>query len=176
MIEERTEDQGAQDEVAPDFTHFGVVLERKPRKVFIPTLPHKYFFELRAPDAKGLAEIDAARYEFHADGVTIDEDGNAVGAEFVGSINAWNHLLAKCYAQITDFCLPYTKDDSEAGEVRFKAANEGRNSHNRNVYESLSPALAHYLEGALDWAAGESGGAREAFEALLNSSPSLVAD
>jgi hypothetical protein len=164
--------------VTPDFAHFGVVLERRPRKVFIPTLPEKYFVELRAPDAKGAAEIDAAAYEFQSDGVRFDDEGNPAGPErFIGGIDAWGQFLAKCYAQVVDFNLPNVDADGrEAGFVTYKRANEGRNSHNRNVYESLSPALMNYLIGAMDWAAGESSDAREAFEALFRQSPSLVAD
>lgn len=175
-IEETADETAA--EVTPDFAHFGVVLERKPRKIFIPTLPEKYFVIVRAPDARGAAEIEAAAYEFQADGVRFDDEGNAVGPEkFIGGINPWGQFLAKCYAQIVDFSLPQVDGDGrEVGVVAFKRANDGRNSHNRSVYESLSPALMNYLIGAMDWVAGETGEAREAFEVLFRQSPSLVAE
>lgn len=168
---------GEQQPTPPDFAHFGVVIERRPRKVFIPGLPEKFFFVLRAPNAKGIAEIEAAQYRFEPSGVTMDEEGNAVGAKFAGAIDGWGHFLARCYAQVVDFCLPYVNEaGAQAGEVRYKATAQGRNSHNEAVYESLSPALADYLLGAMAWVAGESGGAREAFDELFASSPSLVAD
>jgi len=171
MAEEKERDQ--EQDAKPDFAAFGVVVERRPVKFPLPGSDGEFFVEVRAPDAKGAARIDSAGFEFRADAVALDEDsGEPLGATFAGTPDAWNRFLETCYAQVVDFCLPHIDEDGNLkGEVRYKKANEGRNSHNTGVYEGLNDRLFMFFVGAMDKVAGRTSEARAAFEELLGARP-----
>jgi len=160
-----------------DWAQFGIVMERQPVRFGIPTLPQEYFIEVRAPDNRGERRIEPAGLTFRADRVELGGDGEPERAQFAGTVDGWAIFLEKCYAQIVDFCLPHVDADGNAcGRVTYKREKEGRNEHNLAVYESMSPKLADYIEGAMDYVAGRTGDAREAFEAFLSEQPGLRRD
>ncbi len=171
MADEKEHDQ--EQESKPDFAAFGVVVERRPIKFPLPGGGEEFFLEVRAPDAEGTARIDSAGFEFRADGVALDDDtGEPIGATFAGAPDSWNRFLETCYAQVVDFCLPHIDEDGNLkGRVTYKAANDGRNSHNTAVYKRLNDKLYAFFVGAMDKVAGRTSEARAAFEELLGERP-----
>ncbi len=137
---------------------FGSVVDRDVVTITFPGMEAKWFVAARAPDAQGAKRIQAAPLKF-----TDSEDG---GLEL--SPNTYAAYIAKCEAQITDFCLPRLNERGECvGEVRF---DHKFPSANKTVYDSFNDATMRYVEGALDKIGGRETGLAEEFEAIKNAS------
>lgn len=170
VTEERSEEAGearshAGETAAPapppegpvlEVLQFGSVVTREAVTVNFPGMDAKWYLTARAPDAAGVKRIEAAPYKF--------KDGDDGGTTL--SPNAYALYLAKCEAQITDFCLPKLDEHGHLqGEVRFNHKFPGAN---KEVYDSFNEATLRFVEGALDQIGGRDTSAAEEYERLKN--------
>lgn len=137
---------------------FGSVVDREVITITFPGMEAKWFVAARAPDAQGAKRIQAAPLKF--------ADTAEGGLEL--SPNTYAAYLAKCEAQITDFCLPRLNERGECvGETRFDHKFPGAN---KAVYDSFNEATVRYVEGALDRIGGRDTALAEEFEVTKNAS------
>jgi hypothetical protein len=142
---------------------FGMVVDREQVTVTFPGMDAKWHFVAQAPDAQGTKRIQAAPFRLR------DGDNAGDGPELTP--NAYAAYLAKCEAQIVDFCWPkLDRNRRLVGEQHFDHKFPGRN---REAYNSLGPKTMNFVEGALDRIAGRETTLAEEYDALLlGSAPS----
>lgn len=165
-------DKMSEEKKAEKFS-FGAVLNRREQTVYFPGMDEKYFISATSPDYRGLKRIEAAGIEFVDGGIEIDEDGKAYTPNVSFRTRAEDVFMAKCLAQITDFCIAETDEDGNViGELTYSRKQRGDNKENKVIYNALTGQAGDYIEGALDYIAGRTTVQREEYEALKNASKS----
>ena len=170
------EDSHAQEpQVEQVSSSFRISLKREGQFVRFPISEDKYYFRVQAPPIgndmgdDGGQTIEIADAKFTEDG-DLDREHSTFRFRVKGE-----DFVAKCIAQVTDFCVPLTDEQGNPVERTFDAKNRGDNRNNREVFEFL-PDVAEckfrtILNGAMDFVAGANGQARKDFEELLVAEP-----
>ena len=184
MADEQVEEQETQPELPqeaapeqPVSEPYRISLTRKGQFVRFEVWPDEYFFCVQAPligsdDSATGQTIDIVNPVF-------DEDNKP---DLAKSTLRWTlsgqNFVAKCVAQVTDFCIPLTTDKGDAVVRTYDAKNGGDNRNNREVYEFLPDVpecqFRSILNGAMDYVAGDTTSARKDFDELLREQPRLL--
>jgi hypothetical protein len=166
-----TSDNAAQETAAPgagpqpsavfETFEFGMVVDREEVTITFPGMDPKWYVRAKAPDAAGTKRIEAAPLRFS------DKTDGGGGVE--AAPNTYALYIAKCEAQITDFCLPEVDDKGHwtGKQQRFDHKYHGAN---KDVYDKLSPATVTFVEGALDRIAGRETSLARQYDELKNAS------